>query len=74
VSPGIAAAILGDWRVSGFMTIMSGLPFGATNTPQFSFTSNRGTANGTKLASSSFGDVTSVTGGRALQLGLKFNF
>jgi hypothetical protein len=53
VSPGIAAAILGDWRVSGFMTIMSGLPFGATNTPQFSLTSNRGTANGTKLASSS---------------------
>jgi len=53
VSPGVAAAILGDWRVSGFTTIMSGLPFGATNMPQFSLTSNRGTANGTKLASSS---------------------
>ncbi len=48
--------------------------FGATNTPQFFFASNGGSANGTTLGSSSFGHVTSAAGGRTLQLGLKFNF
>lgn len=48
--------------------------FGVTNTPQFFFTSNGGTAAGTTLGSSSFGHITSATGGRTLQLGLKFNF
>jgi Carboxypeptidase regulatory-like domain len=48
--------------------------FGVTNTPQFFFASNGGTANGTTFASSSFGRLTSATGGRTLQLGLKFNF
>jgi hypothetical protein len=48
--------------------------FGVTNTPQFFFTTNGGTAAGTTLASSSFGDITSATGGRTLQLGVKFNF
>jgi hypothetical protein len=52
---------------------------GATNTPQFYFnntngTPSGGTAAGTTLASSSFGDITSASGGRQLQLGLKFNF
>jgi hypothetical protein len=164
LSSGVAAAVLGGWRVSTFMTVMSGLPmafsanatslkapgntqtpdlvapvkilhgvgtsspwfsaasfaaptdpgafgnvgrnylsgpnffdldaalsksvrfterysldlrleaFGATNTPQFFFTTNGGTASGTTLGSSSFGDVTNATGGRVLQLGLKFNF
>jgi len=53
--------------------------FGATNTPQFYFnntngTTSGGTAAGTTLGSSSFGDITSASGGRVLQLGLKFNF
>jgi hypothetical protein len=163
VSSGVGAAILGGWRVSSFLTIMSGLPlfftanstsllapnntqtpnlvapvqilhgigvanpwftsssfaapaadtfgnvgrnylsgpdffnldaalsksirfterfsldlrleaFGVTNTPQFFFASNGGTAAGTTLGSSSFGDITSATGGRTLQLGAKFNF
>jgi hypothetical protein len=169
MSSGVGAAILGGWRISSFMTIMSGLPmyftanatslaapgntqtpnlvapvkilhgigvgnpwftassfaaptdpgafgnvgrnylsgpayfdldaalaksirlterfnldlrleaFGATNTPQFFFnntngTPSGGTAAGTTLGSSSFGAITSATGGRVLQLGLKFNF
>jgi Carboxypeptidase regulatory-like domain len=163
VSSGVGAAILGGWRVSSFLTIMSGLPlyftanstsllapgntqtpnlvapvqilhgigttspwfttssfaapaadtfgnvgrnylsgpgffnldaalsksirfterynldlrleaFGVTNTPQFFFASNGGTAAGITLGSSSFGDITSATGGRTLQLGAKFNF
>jgi hypothetical protein len=48
--------------------------FGATNTPQFFFASNGGSANGTTLGSSSFGHVTNASGGRTLQLGIKFNF
>ena len=53
--------------------------FGATNTPQFFFNNTNGTpaggtAAGTTLASSSFGDVTSASGGRVLQLGVKLNF
>lgn len=48
--------------------------FGATNTPQFFFASNGGTASGTTLGSSSFGDITSATGGRVLQLGAKLTF
>jgi hypothetical protein len=51
--------------------------FGVTNTPQFFFTSNGGTSNGTTYnpsATSPFGHVTSASGGRTLQLGLKFNF
>jgi Carboxypeptidase regulatory-like domain len=163
VSSGVGAAILGGWRVSSFLTIMSGLPlyftanstsllapgntqtpnlvapvqilhgvgtknpwfstssfaapaastfgnvgrnylsgpgffnldaalsksirfterynldlrleaFGVTNTPQFFFASNGGSAAGLTLGSSSFGQITSATGGRTLQLGAKFNF
>jgi hypothetical protein len=163
VSSGVGAAVLGGWRVSSFMTIMSGLPlfftanstsllapgntqtpnlvapvqilhgvgpnnpwfttasfaapaaatfgnvgrnylsgpnffnldatlsksirfterynlelrleaFGVTNTPQFFFASNGGSAGGTTLGSTSFGQITSATGGRQLQLGVKFNF
>jgi hypothetical protein len=48
--------------------------FGVTNTPQFFFASNGGSAAGTTLGSSSFGQITSATGGRTLQIGLKFNF
>jgi carboxypeptidase family protein len=48
--------------------------FGATNTPQFFFASNGGSSNGTTFGSNSFGHVTSASGGRTLQLGLKFNF
>jgi hypothetical protein len=48
--------------------------FGATNTPQFFFASNGGSAAGTTLGSASFGHVTSASGGRQLQLGAKFNF
>jgi hypothetical protein len=53
--------------------------FGATNTPQFYFNNTNGTpsggiAAGTTLGSSSFAHVTSASGGRALQLGVKFNF
>jgi hypothetical protein len=48
--------------------------FGVTNTPQFYFTTGNGTATGLTLGSSSFGDITSATGGRQLQLGAKFNF
>jgi Carboxypeptidase regulatory-like domain len=164
VSSGVGAAILGGWRISSFMTIMSGLPlyftdsgtslqapgntqtpdlvapvkilhgvgianpwfttssfaapaantfgnvgrnylsgpaffnldaalsksirfterynldlrleaFGATNTPQFFFASNGGSAAGlTRSNTSSFGHITSASGGRQLQLGAKFNF
>src|SRR5262249_31729198 len=48
--------------------------FGATNSPQFFFTSNGGSAAGTTLGSTSFGHVTSATGGRVLQLGGKLTF
>jgi carboxypeptidase family protein len=48
--------------------------FGATNTPQFFFTSNGGTASGTTLGSSSFGHITNASGGRVLQLGAKLTF
>ena len=48
--------------------------FGVTNTPQFFFASNGGTANGTTLGNSSFGQITSATGGRTLQLGAKLTF
>jgi len=48
--------------------------FGVTNTPQFFFTTGNGSAAGLTIGSSSFGDITSATGGRQLQLGLKFNF
>jgi hypothetical protein len=48
--------------------------FGATNTPQFFFTSGNGTVAGLTLGSSSFGQITNATGGRQLQLGAKFNF
>jgi len=48
--------------------------FGATNTPQFFFASNGGSAAGTTLGSSSFGHITSANGGRQLQLGAKLNF
>lgn len=48
--------------------------FGVTNTPQFYFASNGGVAGGTTLNSSTWGTITSATGGRTLQLGLKFNF
>ena len=168
VSSGVGAAILGGWRVSSFMTIMSGLPlyftanstslqapnntqtpnlvapvhilhgvgpgnpwfstssfaapvgatfgnvgrnylsgpnffdldtavsrsirmterflldlrleaFGATNTPQFFFNNTNGTpaggtAAGTTLGSTSFGQITSASGGRVLQLGAKLTF
>ena len=163
MTSGIGAAVLGDWRVSGFVTWMSGLPlfftapsgnllapgntqtpnlvapvhilhgvgagnpwfstssfaaatgtsfgtigrnylsgpnffdldaslskrirmterlglelrleaFGATNTPQFFFASNGGSASGTTLGSSSFGQITSAAGGRVLQLGAKLTF
>ena len=169
LSSGVGAAILGDWRVSTFLTLMSGLPlyltapgapllapdntqtpqlvapvqilhgvgpgnpwfsstssfasaapgtfgnvgrnylsgpnffdldasvsksirmterfgleirleaFGATNTPQFFFNNTNGTpaggaAAGTTLGSTSFGQITSATGGRVLQLGAKLTF
>jgi outer membrane receptor protein involved in Fe transport len=48
--------------------------FGATNTPQFFFASNGGSATGTTLGSNSFGQVTNATGGRVLQLGAKLTF
>lgn len=49
--------------------------FGATNTPQFFFASNGGSANGTTCCSpTSFGHVTNASGGRQLQLGAKLNF
>jgi hypothetical protein len=53
--------------------------FGVTNTPQFFFNNTNGTpaggtAAGTTLGSTSFGHVTSASGGRTLQLGAKFNF
>ena len=56
---------------------------GATNTPQFTFgstgpsggaTPTGGTQAGTTFGSSSFGSVTSATGGRVLQLGAKLTF
>jgi len=48
--------------------------FGVTNTPQFFFASNGGGASGLTLGSSSFGQITNASGGRTLQLGVKFNF
>jgi hypothetical protein len=48
--------------------------FGVTNTPQFFFASNGGGAAGLTRNSSSFGQITNATGGRTLQLGVKFNF
>jgi carboxypeptidase family protein/TonB-dependent receptor-like protein len=48
--------------------------FGVTNTPQFFFASNGGNSAGITLGSSSFGQITSASGGRTLQLGAKFNF
>ena len=48
--------------------------FGATNTPQFFFASNGGSAAGLTRSSSSFGQITSASGGRQLELGAKFNF
>ena len=48
--------------------------FGATNTPQFFFASNGGSASGLTRSSSSFGHITSASGGRVLQLGAKLNF
>ena len=163
VTSGVGAAILGDWRVSSFLTLMSGLPlyftapsssllapgnmqtpelvapvhilhgigpgdpwfttssfaapaadtfgnvgrnflsgpgffdldaslsksirfteryslelrleaFGATNTPQFYFGTGNGTVAGVTLGSSSFGQITTATGGRVLQLGAKLTF
>jgi hypothetical protein len=47
--------------------------FGVTNTPQILFTTNGGTAGGTTLLSTSFGHVTSASGGRTLQIGAKLN-
>jgi hypothetical protein len=53
--------------------------FGATNTPQFFFNNTNGVASGgsaggTTLGSSSFGTITSASGGRQLQLGAKLTF
>jgi hypothetical protein len=48
--------------------------FGATNTPQFFFTSGNGTVGNLTLNSSTWGHITSATGGRQLQLGAKLNF
>jgi len=52
--------------------------FGVTNTPQFFFTTptvhRRRTSGGHNAGSTSFGHVTSASGGRTLQLGAKFNF
>ncbi|HWW17578.1 MAG TPA: TonB-dependent receptor [Candidatus Saccharimonadales bacterium] len=53
--------------------------FGATNTPQFFFNNTNGTpsggaAAGTTLNSTSFGQITSASGGRVLQLGAKLTF
>jgi hypothetical protein len=48
--------------------------FGVTNTPQFYFGTGNGTVAGVTLGSTSFGHVTTATGGRQLQLGAKFNF
>jgi hypothetical protein len=48
--------------------------FGVTNTPQFFFTTGNGTVGNLTLGSSSFGQITSASGGRQLQLGAKFNF
>jgi hypothetical protein len=48
--------------------------FGATNTPQFFFASNGGSAAGTTHNSTSFGHITSAGGGRQLQLGAKLTF
>jgi hypothetical protein len=162
-SSGVGAAVLGDWRVSSFFTLMSGLPlyftdssasllapdntqtpqlvapvqilhgvgagnpwfstssfaaaaagtfgnvgrnylsgpnffdldasvsksvrfterlnleirleaFGATNTPQFFFASNGGSATGLTRSSNSFGQITNATGGRQLELGAKLTF
>src|SRR5712672_3636475 len=163
ISSGIASAIIGNWRVSSFLTLMSGLPlyftdsnasllapdntqtpqlvapvkilhgigpgnpwfstssfapaaggtfgnvgrnylsgpnffnldaslaksirfterfnlelrleaFGVTNTPQFFFASNGGSAAGLTRNSASFGQITNATGGRQLELGVKLTF
>jgi hypothetical protein len=48
--------------------------FGVTNTPQFFFASNGGSAAGLTRSSNSFGQITNATGGRVLQLGAKVSF
>ena len=48
--------------------------FGATNTPQFFFAGNGGSAAGLTRNSNSFGQITNASGGRVLQLGAKLNF
>src|SRR5216684_8335741 len=48
--------------------------FGATNTAQFFFAGNGGSAAGLTRNSNSFGQITNASGGRVLQLGAKFNF
>ena len=48
--------------------------FGATNTPQFYFGTGNGTVAGVTLGSTSFGYITSATGGRVLELGAKLTF
>jgi len=51
--------------------------FGVTNTPQFFFTSNGGTSNGTTYnpnPTSPFGHINNASGGRTLQLGAKLTF
>lgn len=48
--------------------------FGATNTPQFFFASNGGSAAGLTRNSNSFGQITNASGGRVLQLGAKLTF
>jgi hypothetical protein len=48
--------------------------FGVTNTPQFFFAANGGTAAGTTRNSASFGQITNATGGRVLELGAKLTF
>ena len=51
--------------------------FGVTNTPQFFFTSNGGTSNGTTYnpnPTSPFGHILNASGGRTLQLGAKLTF
>jgi hypothetical protein len=48
--------------------------FGVTNTPQFFFASNGGSATGLTRNSASFGQITNATGGRQLELGAKLTF
>jgi len=48
--------------------------FGATNTAQFFFANNGGSAAGLTRNSVSFGQITNASGGRVLQLGAKLTF